>query len=677
MYLLKVIPIANKLPEKYFSYFSLAKIKAGSLVEIKIKNRKVSGIITEVSDVKSEKINLKGENFSLKKIERVLKENFIDENIINSLNQQSFLLGIKESDVLENFLVDDLFEKIININLENLPSLKLRQDTVKNNNQNETKKEEKNNKSEAIIADQKSRIEEYLEKIKKEFKKGNSVAIFSPTINDLKNLLDKLEKIINNTQLENNLKENIIIFHGDQKKKEREENLNKLDKEGSKIFLSTPSIFPFLIKDQFNLNLIIIDKENSFSYFSYNAKKEIDTRELIKNIAMSAKIKTLQGGEIFSLNTFKSIKENKIKLLDLKEKSENKKILIFDLAKEKEKTNTKYSSVYFKKEVIEKLEDYKEKGEGKIFLYTKRKGIAGEIICKDCNHILKCESCDKPYILFKENINGKREYMCAICKNKKEIPKDENLSCSNCGSWRMDGVGIGSEGLEENLKENGFKVFIIDAKNTNTKTKIKKVIEDWQNEKLAVLVGTDLALNNLNENHKMDFAGIISIDTLFSIPEINIDEKIINLIIDFKEKCKTKSKLFIETRLRDADIWKYIEENNYLGFLEVEYENRKMLNLPPFSNILKFKLGNKNTKYKDRIENLLLQIQKEENVREEKINWRKENKTGDYIGMLMINKNEWENLNENKEIIATNFAKKINTLLSDFNLEINPQNVYK
>ena len=562
-----------------------------------------------------------------------------------------------------------MFEKVANINIDL---------NIKNKN---LKKENDKVKSEAIIGEVKYRLEEYVKEIKKEFKKENSSLIFSPSINDLKNLKEKLKEEIASTSsaTEKELENSLVVFHGDQKKKEREENLNKLDTEGPKIFLSTPSLFPFLLKDIFNLNLIIIDKENSFSYFSHSAKKEIDSREMIKNLSKSAQINTLLCGEILSLNTFENIKENKVKLIDLKEKSENKKILIFDLAKEKASTssaNTKYSSVYFKKEVIEKLEDYKKKSEGKIFLYTKRKGIAGEIICKDCNHILKCESCDKPYILFKENINGKREYVCAVCKNKKELSKDENLSCSNCGSWRMEGIGIGSEGIEENLKENGFKVFVIDAKNTNTKTKIRKALEDWQNEKLAVLIGTDLALNNLTENHKIDFAGIISIDTLFSIPEINIDEKILNLIIEFKEKCKTKSKLFIETRLKDAEIWKYVEENNYISFLETELENRKMLNLPPFSNILKFRLSNKNTKYKNRIESLLLEIQKEEKVREEKINWKKDNKTGDYIGVLMINKKDWES-NIKEETLATNFTKKIITLLGDFNLEINPQNVYK
>ena len=139
--------------------------------------------------------------------------------------------------------------------------------------------------------------------------------------------------------------------------------------------------------------------------------------------------------------------------------------------------------------------------------------------------------------------------------------------------------------------------------------------------------------------------------------------------------------MFIETRLRDAEIWKYIEENNYLGFLEGELENRKMLNLYPFSNILKFRLQNKNIKYKNKIESLLQEIQKEEEVSEEKINWKKDNKTGDYIGILIVNNKEWQNTNLNKngvqEITATNFTKKITTLLSDFNLEINPQNVYK
>ncbi|MBP9765729.1 MAG: hypothetical protein KBD12_00650 [Candidatus Pacebacteria bacterium] len=653
MYLLKVIPIATKLPEKYFSYFSNTKIKIGSLVEIKIRNRKISGIVSELKDVKNEKINLKGEKFSLKKIEKLLKEDFIDEKIIKALMESSFLFGVTESVIIEIFLNDYLLEIVKNISL----------------NTKVQSKEEKVGKNEAVLGNKKERFELYIRELEKEIKKENSCVIFSPTTNDLKSLQNSIESKFN---------ENIIIFHGEQNKKERDFNLDKLNEEIPKIILSTPSIFPFLIEKNINLNLVIIDKENSFSYYSHKIKKEIDSREIIKNITLSLKLKMLIGGEILSLNTFKDIKNKKIKLTDFKDKSETKKILILDLIKEKseQKIKTKYSSVYFKQEVISKLEDYKNKGEGKIFLYTKRKGIAGETICKDCNHVLKCKTCEKPYILFKENINKKREYLCAICKNKKEISKEENLSCENCGSWRMEGIGIGSEGIENNLKENGFKVFLIDSKNTNTKTKIKKILEEWQNEKLSILVGTDLALNNINENHKIDFAGIISIDTLFSIPEINMDEKILNLIIEFKEKCKTKNKLFIETRLKDAELWKYIEENDYLSFLEKELQNRENLNLPPFSNIISFRLKIKDIKYKNRIENLFSEILKEEELKEENIIWKKDSKNGEYLGFIIINKKILESVDKEGNIIATNLAKKIATLFSDFNLEINPSSLH-
>ena len=174
-----------------------------------------------------------------------------------------------------------MFEKVANINIDL---------NIKNKN---LKKENDKVKSEAIIGEVKYRLEEYVKEIKKKFKKENSSLIFSPSINDLKNLEEKLKEEIASTSsaTEKELVNSLVVFHGDQKKKEREENLNKLDTKGPKIFLSTPSLFPFLLKDIFNLNLIIIDKENSFNYFSHSAKKEIDSREMIKNLSKSAQIK--------------------------------------------------------------------------------------------------------------------------------------------------------------------------------------------------------------------------------------------------------------------------------------------------------------------------------------------------------------------------------------------------
>lgn len=669
MHILQVTPIASGLPENYFSYFSKDKILIGTLVEIKIRNRKIFGIISKVTPAKNQKMDLKSQSFVLKKIERKIVDSFLPEKMELSINNLSILLGIKESYIFESFIPKFILEA---------PTLFL------NHNQ-ESIIEKSNYKNKAFIFDFKERVSRYQEKIRKTLLQKKSLVIFFPTINDLENMRKILEK---------DFAKSLVYFHSGETKKEQEKNIEKLKRENSVLILSTPSLLPFILKDKINLETVIIEKENSRNYFSHSAKKQIDARKIIQNISKDLELEIISAGEIISLETFKNLKKKDIFEAEIKEagkfkivnmsKDQQKKIDLEKRVKRiSEKKDSKYDKVYFSDELVDKLESLKNQKEGKVFLYTKRKGLYTETICQDCNTILKCEDCDKPLILFNKN-NGNREYVCTNCKTKKELNKEENLLCKNCGSWRMGTIGVGVEGIEKNLKEIGWKTFVLDSKNANTKKKIKDTINAWQNEKLSILIGTDLALASFASDLKIDLASIISIDPLFSIPEINIDEKIINLILEIKEKCQTNptsllatkdTRILIQTRLPENNIWKYIKENDYKNFLEEEITTREELSLPPFVNIIKFKLLEKELKLKNDIENLLDRIFKEEKVEKNKIVWWKENISKSYVGMFMIKKEDFE-FEEENIIYPTNLAKKINTLLSDFRLEINPQSVY-
>lgn len=116
-------------------------------------------------------------------------------------------------------------------------------------------------------------------------------------------------------------------------------------------------------------------------------------------------------------------------------------------------------------------------------------------------------------------------------------------------------LGIATEAVSEDLIQNNFKTFIIDANHQKNKKEILKTLNDWQSEKRpSILIGTELALNFLNTNYKYSLSVIISLDSLFSIPEINIDEKMFSLILEMLEKKNNKNKLFIQTRLIDQPI---------------------------------------------------------------------------------------------------------------------------
>lgn len=239
----------------------------------------------------------------------------------------------------------------------------------------------------------------------------------------------------------------------------------------------------------------------------------------------------------------------------------------------------------------------------------------------------------------------------------------------------MKTLGVGTQGVEENLKEIGWKTFVLDSEIAKSKTDIKDILKNWQKEKTSILIGTDLALNFLNTNFETDLAAIISLDSLFSIPEINIDEKILNICLEMKEKINVKEKILIQTRLREQNVWEYLEDNNILDFLKDELETRKNFNLPPYINILKFKIEKKNIKIKNDIERILEKIFIEERIENKKVVWAVEKKTGAYVGTLSIPKKLWQTKKEGRDL-PSSFAKKIISLLSDFRLEINPQNIF-
>ncbi len=656
MYILEIIPIAKGLPENYFTYFHSERISLGGLVEIKIRHRKILGIVRFIKELKEKKIDIKSSKFIIKKIENIIIDNFLNEEVFKSVSESAILLGVKESEILENYLPEFLFKE--------------------NGILDKYRKNKENNKrkyiEEIYLENFKERHKKYLEKIKTNEKENKSSVIFFPTINDLEITKKYIEKSFDS--------QNILSLYSGQTKKILNENLKKIKEREKLLILSTPSLFPIILKEKINLESVIIEKENSFNYFTHTKKKQIDAREIIKKLANDLNLNLILGGNILSLETFEKVsylgknEKNNFEIISLTKDILEKEDIENRIRKIKEEKNSKYSSVYFSNKLIEELEKIKSNN-GKVFLYAKRKGLYTETICADCNTIFKCEKCEKPYTLFKKE-NNERIYICSNCKNKIELKKSENLTCQNCDSWRMNTLGVGVEGIEKNLKEVGYKTFLLDSSNVKTKKDINKILENWQKESSAsILIGTDLALNFLNKDFECYLGAIISLDSLFSIPEINIDEKIFNICLEMKERINTKEKIIVQTRLPEQSVWEYIKDGNILGFLEEEIKTRKMLSLPPFSNILKWKLDKKEIKMKGEIEKILDKIFKEEKLEKENITYKIDKKTDNQIATMIIKKEIWQKEKDGK-IIPSQFAKKITALLSDFKLEINPPNIY-
>jgi primosomal protein N' (replication factor Y) len=238
----------------------------------------------------------------------------------------------------------------------------------------------------------------------------------------------------------------------------------------------------------------------------------------------------------------------------------------------------------------------KNNSEHMIILATRR-GVAGTTVCGDCQNIVTCNSCSAPVVL--HTTEGKNFFMCHHCGTRRSA--DEY--CKICGSWKLGVVGIGIDLVIEKIKTNypDTIIFKIDSDTTSTNKNIKKTIEKFRAQPGSILIGTEMMLQYIHE--KVENSAIISLDSLFALPDFRIQEKILYMII--KIRSITSKNFILQTRKSDEKIFEYGLKGNMNDFYKSTIEERKKFNYPPFTVLIKITLEGK----KDNIVKQMEEIQ--------------------------------------------------------------------
>ena len=116
-------------------------------------------------------------------------------------------------------------------------------------------------------------------------------------------------------------------------------------------------------------------------------------------------------------------------------------------------------------------------------------------------------------------------------------------------------------------------------------------MEQFQEARGAILVGTELALAYLHK--KVHTTAIAAIDSLFSIPDFRIREKIFRLILEIKSLAKEN--FVIQSRNSNDKVVDLALSGNLADFYKLEIADREVLQYPPFSIFVKVTVrGTKN-----------------------------------------------------------------------------------
>jgi primosomal protein N' (replication factor Y) len=163
--------------------------------------------------------------------------------------------------------------------------------------------------------------------------------------------------------------------------------------------------------------------------------------------------------------------------------------------------------------------------------------------------------------------------------------------CGECGSSNLKLKGFGTEKINDEL-ETIFpqaKIARMDLDTTRGKNSHQKIIEDFSQQKIDILVGTQMVTKGLDFNH-VSLVGILNADHLIAFPDFRAFERSFQVMAQVSGRAgrkHTRGKVVIQTYHPYHSCIRYVMENNYSELFVSQMQERQLFRYPPYVRLIK------------------------------------------------------------------------------------------
>lgn len=555
MKLITVVPITKGFLKDSLTYFTSHDVGAGALVSVPLRNKMVPALVVEVESIEDKKSDLKSLTYGLKRAHGLISKQFFTPEFVAAARRTASYYVAPLGQVIKSFVPKLILET------------KGLEAKVK------THAPDTHYERVAVQAGDEERLAYYKSFIREEFAKKHSVFFCLPTLADIEAALPLLEK---------GIEEYTLLFHSGLSQKQLLELWKRVSSETHPILIvSTPG---FLALPRRDLGAIIVERESSPHYKSTN-RPFVDARFFADALARTLDTKVVFGDLLLRVETlaahekggygtplplkFRSLSTAECSLVSMRDESA------------KVQTNSLVPRRGFdiiSPKLAETIRETAHTG-GRVFLYSHRKGLASMTVCQDCGTYVSCERCRAPVVLHQAEEGN--FFLCHKCW--KERPAD--TQCVYCTSWRLEPLGIGIERVRNEVERlfAGRQVFQLDGDSATTHKKAIEIAGDFYATPGGILLGTEMAISYLPE--KIEVVGVVSLDSLFAVPDFRIHEKLFHIGLSLRQKASTQ--FLIQTRTPERKLFDYILRGNLVDFYRDEMIIREKFHYPPFRILIK------------------------------------------------------------------------------------------
>ena len=427
------------------------------------------------------------------------------------------------------------------------------------------------------------KTEIYLQYIEEVLKKGKQVLVLVPEIGLTPQTVRRFQARFN---------VEIDVLHSNLNDTQRLNVWERARTGQSAIVIGTRSALFTQFSD---LGLIILDEEHDGSFKQQDGWR-YHARDLGIVLAQKLNIPILLGSATPSLESVNNVQNGKYHHLVLSKRAGNSTALrqfVIDLKHQRIQNG-------LSEPLLQRMQEHLEKG-NQVLLFLNRRGFAPVLLCHECGWIDECHHCEKPYTYHQHQ----RVLRCHHCGAQKTVP----MQCGHCGSTHLVTTGLGTEQLEETLKARfpQYNIARIDRDSTARKGKLEGYLEDIQQGKSQILIGTQM----LAKGHhfpNVTLVALVNVDNaLFSL-DFRAEERLAQLYVQVagrSGRAEKQGEVVLQTHYPDHPLLTTLLEKGYQAFAEETLKLRHNMGLPPFSFQALFKAQ---CRHSEEAENALSQL---------------------------------------------------------------------
>jgi primosomal protein N' (replication factor Y) (superfamily II helicase) len=330
-----------------------------------------------------------------------------------------------------------------------------------------------------------------------------------------------------------------------------------------------------------NLGLVIVDEEHDTSYKQYDPAPRYNARDGAIYLAHIHKAKTLLGSATPSLESYYNAQEGKYGFVEIMQRFGGVQMPEIQIADVKEAMRKKQMKSHFAPLMLDTVTLALQNKE-QIILFQNRRGFAPQLECNMCAWVPQCTNCDVSLTYHKAS----NQLRCHYCGYSIKPP----TKCAACGDTNLQMKGFGTEKIEEELSIFYPKANIarMDLDTTRSKFAHQHIIQDFEDGKIDILVGTQMVTKGLDFDN-VSMVGILNADSMLNFPDFRSFERSYQLMAQVSGRAGRKNKrgkVIIQTQNPDHTIIQDVIHNNFLAMYTQQLADRKTFNYPPFYRLI-------------------------------------------------------------------------------------------